>query len=346
MKNESHNAYLSNSKLHNTKFLVINVSRIGDTILSTPLLKAIKHSIPKAQLTCAAHPKRAEILRNLDFVDELLSFSKKTAWLYLRKRWDVAFVLGGDEKLVRFALRTSKRVIAFKQNNIELNKALYAAVNKPDNPIHAVKERLLLADAAGINYDDLSLSYRTTKKEDQAAQHWLSKHTPAGAWPIIGLQMSSFKTKAYRDWPTEYFIGLARLVKTTYPQAYFIILGGRDDLAKAHQFHQSLPSCSTLAACGTLSLRKTASIINQLNLYIGVDTGPTHIAGALSTPMVALYHCFHPGYLLAPLQRRAPLIIIEHPLSTNDCSRTSPMSMISIENVWRAVKTLIDGQTK
>jgi hypothetical protein len=42
--------------------------------------------------------------------------------------------------------------------------------------------------------------------------------------------------------------------------------------------------------------------MNQLDLYVGVDTGPTHIMGALHRPMVALYHGYSPSRLLAPLE--------------------------------------------
>ena len=48
--------------------LAIVVSRIGDTLLATPALRAIAGAWPDAKLTCLAHPKRAEVLRNLPFL--------------------------------------------------------------------------------------------------------------------------------------------------------------------------------------------------------------------------------------------------------------------------------------
>ena len=48
--------------------------------------------------------------------------------------------------------------------------------------------------------------------------------------------------------------------------------------------------------------RRDAALINELDLYVGVDTGPTHIAGALRRPMVSMYHGYSPSHLLAPLE--------------------------------------------
>ena len=44
-------------------------------------------------------------------------------------------------------------------------------------------------------------------------------------------------------------------------------------------------------------------LIGELDLYVGVDTGPTHIAGALDVPMIGIYHHLYPGRNLAPLNR-------------------------------------------
>jgi heptosyltransferase-3 len=75
--------------------------------------------------------------------------------------------------------------------------------------------------------------------------------------------------------------------------------------------------------------------MGQLDLYIGVDTGPTHIVGALETPMVAIYHCYHTGALLMPLQREN-LEVIEHSAYASECSRETPISDVPVEAVFSA----------
>ena len=93
---------------------------------------------------------------------------------------------------------------------------------------------------------------------------------------------------------------------------------------------------TTLA--GRLSLRETAAVISQLNLYVGVDTGPSHIAGALQIPMVVLYHCKHPSRCLAPPEHPR-LNALDHPdVDSERCTEHSSLSMISVDRVWNAAR--------
>ncbi|WP_274727802.1 glycosyltransferase family 9 protein [Xenorhabdus bovienii] len=82
--------------------------------------------------------------------------------------------------------------------------------------------------------------------------------------------------------------------------------------------------------------------MSQLNLYVGVDTGTTHLAGALGIPMVAMYHSFHPGRFLAP-QQHPKLAVIEHPIDYQQATRQDAMSAISVEQVWSSVQNLLEN---
>jgi heptosyltransferase-3 len=81
--------------------------------------------------------------------------------------------------------------------------------------------------------------------------------------------------------------------------------------------------------------------MTQLQLYVGVDTGPTHLAGALRVPMVALYHCRHRGRYLAPLQHDR-LRVLEHPASDAECGEARSMADIGVDQVWNAAESLLD----
>jgi heptosyltransferase-3 len=82
-----------------------------------------------------------------------------------------------------------------------------------------------------------------------------------------------------------------------------------------------------------------------LDLYIGVDTGPTHIAGALGIPMVALYHCAYPGRNLAPLQHPA-CAAIEHPLTGTSVDIAASMADIPVDAVVQAAMDLLARGTR
>jgi len=327
--------------------LVIIVARIGDTLLVTPALRALKAAIPQGRLTVLAHPKRLEVLQHLPFVDVLDGITKTTAqargWI-AKNRYDVALVYGHDAALVRYALRTGDAVIAFRQRDTALNRRLAHLVEEPSEPQHAVLHRLALLAPVGLaEASDLRLAYRVTEEERAGARLWLGAEVPVGQ-PLIGLQIASFPTKAHRDWPVSSFDELIVRVASTHPQARFLLLGDAAAAEKAAPLLAAHPQRVVLAA-GRLSLRQSAALMAELDLYVGVDTGPTHIAGALGIPMVALYHCAYPGRNLAPLQHPACLVI-EHPLTGKSAAPTASMADVPVAAVWQAANSLLERKTE
>jgi len=326
--------------------LVSHVARIGDTLLVTPAVRALKQAAPKGRLTCLLHPARRALYENLPWVDALGAITPKTAWLRGRlggARYDYALVYGHDAPLVRYALRVAGRVVAFHQCDDALNARLWRAVPAPAAGLHAVRERLLLPEALGVTTTDFHLAYLPTTEERERARAWLTQHVFATG-PLIGFQVASFPTKSYRDWPVDSFIELGRRLLAGHPGAQILIFGGRESRAAAARIAQALaPHAQSVA--DQLDLRATAALLAQLSLYVGVDTGPTHLAGTLGVPMVALYHCRHRGALLAPLGHDR-LAVIEHPASDRECDADTPMDRISVETVWAQAQRLLKSSRK
>lgn len=329
---------------HPPSFLAIHVTRIGDTMMFTPALRAIAKAFPGSEITCLGHPNRHTALQNLPFVKHVGSISKNTAvwrgWLG-RKKWDYAIVTGFDEPLVAYALRVAHKVVAFRQSDERLNRQLYRVVEpSPVNSLHGVRQFLMLPDALGISPDGYRLAYRVTQEEQTSARERLSKLWPAHPSPLVGLMLESFPTKPYRDWPAEHFVKLCRHVLDTYPEACFILLGGGLPQEKVALFHDTFGE-RVANLSSRLSLRQSAAIMAELDLYVGVDTGPTHIAGALDVPMIALYHCLHPSKGLKPLERPR-LWILDLSLDEGEvCSSQTPLSRITVEAVWKCAKAAL-----
>ncbi len=324
------------------RVLVIQVARIGDTLLTTPVLRALKAALPRGMLGCLVHPGRAPLLCGLPFIDWLGSIRAKTAhwrgWCR-RQEWNYALVYGHDASLIGFALRVARRVVAFRQGEDTIDRRLWRAVPEPTMLMHAVAHRLLLAQALGVGADDLRLAYAPQPKELARARAWLQRSSAPHGRPLVGLQVASFPTKSYRDWPLDSFARLGENILSRYPHARLLILGGSESRGKARELVARLGPRAR-AAAGVFDLRGAAALMAQLDLYIGVDTGPTHLAGALGIPMVALYHCRHRGRYLAPVGHER-LRVIEHPTADADCRPNTPMSEITVECVWNAVQQLL-----
>ena len=330
------------------KILAINVTRIGDTLLNTAALRALARFFPNAAMTCLGHAKRVEVIEHLSYLTQVGAIDKRSALLrgwaskVVGPTYDWAFVWGNDAALHNYALRVAGRVLAYRQQGDGLNRKFFCAVDEP--PLysrHGVAMQLALIEGMGIPAAGYRLDYVVTPAEIEVARARLAVDIDSDKRPLIGLQVASFPTKAYRDWPIAQFIELAKRITIAHPRAHFVLFGGPDDRERTDEFQRALPSRTTVYA-GQISLRETAAIMAEIDLYIGVDTGPTHLFGALGKPMVALYHPSLPSALYKPLQHPA-LYVVDHPAAGPGADQHISMAGISVDMVWARVADALAG---
>ena len=316
-------------------FLFINVARIGDTLLATPAMRAIATGHPGCQITALAHPKRAEVLRGLPFVARVGGITKNTApWRGLLggRRYDYALVYGFDEALVAYALRVAGSVVAFRQRDQALNRRLYRCVDEPPaGTEHAVLYRLRLVAALGVQPAGQRLAYSVTPDEAAAARARLAAEAPARASPLVGMNVATYPTKLFRRWPIEQFGEVSARIAAEWPHAHVLIFGGSEEREGARRLKERLGDRATLFA-GRLTLRESAALMGLTDLYLGLDTGLTHIMSAFDIPLVALYHCRIPSRQIAPLDHPC-LYALDHPRLGGDCTESTPMSEITVDAV-------------
>lgn len=326
------------------RILVINVARIGDTILMVPVLRALREAYPKVWIECQVHPKRLDAIAHLPLIDRWGGITKRSApWRgRFGKAYDLVLVFGRELALLDYALRIGRHVVALPTGDARRDRQLHAAV--PDRgPLHAVYDRLRWLDEIGVPAASLRLDFGFSDAERAGAERWIDAQVK-GARPLVGFQIASFPTKAYRNWPLAHFAELGRRILADYPAARILVLGDTGDRARADELAKILGE-RCLPVAGQFTLRESAALMQRLDLYVGVDTGPTHLAGALGVPMVALYHCLHRGRFLAPLDHPAYLGIVDHPAADEEAGEDRTMSEIDVDAVWPHVVRALAGAT-
>ncbi len=326
-----------------SRILFVVVSRIGDTLFASPALRALAAAWPAARISVLGHPNRVEVFRHLPHVAEVGSITKTSARLkrlWPRKAYDLAFVYGFDTALVNFALAVSSRVVAFRQADEDINRRLAVAVPVPAfQSEHAVLQLLRLPAALGVASTSRRIDFALAADEISAARARLRAAGLAEGWPLIGLQIASFPTKGYRDWPAENFLELTRHIAARWPAARFLIFGGKEERERTRWLANAI-GASAVDFSGRLTLRETGALMGQIHLYVGVDTGPTHIMSAFDTPMIALYHCLSSSRHTGPLDHPAAWLI-DHPDTDHGCSEQSAMHQIGVDRVWTAVQDAV-----
>ncbi|MEO5345410.1 MAG: glycosyltransferase family 9 protein [Magnetococcus sp. YQC-9] len=331
--------------MSNPSILVIQVSRIGDSLFVTPTLRAVANHFPGARIDLLAHPKRAEVFEHLPFVQRIGRVTPSTAWMrgiLSKPVYDYALVYGFDAPLVKLGLRLASQTIAFRQKDPALNRRLTHLIEPPAfQSEHAIWQLTHHAEVLGVNTTNPRIAFTLTTEEKQAAQQRLTRM--AAGTPTIGIQPRSFPTKSYRDWPLGHFIELGVRIRTLWPNARFLIFGGPDD----KRFNQPL-AASLEGACldlsGALSLRESGALMSCLDLYMGVDTGPTHLMSAFDIPMLLFYHCLSGPEMTGPLDHPRCRFLTLQPRD-GLCAPNRSLGEISVNQAFQEIQALLGSNS-
>lgn len=291
-----------------TNILVIHVSgRIGDTLLITPMLQNIKQYYPTANITILAHRNTAHLLKNNPYIYKVAILSKRKSyrrgWLF-RKKYDMAFVVSGPKEycdaFIKYAYRVSKKVVAFEAKNKLLEQCIDYTVKKNyTDGRHIVDYFHDLATAVGISYTNKRISFVATEVELTEAERLLQSSMPQNCYPIIGIKITSLASRSYRDWSSQYLLELASSIVKKYPKSGFILFGGLGECASNQSMAKQLPT-PVLDLSGKC-LRSIGAMMSYLHLYIGVDTGVSHLMSTYDIPMIILYHPYNSPSKACPI---------------------------------------------
>ena len=304
-------------------------------MLATPAIETLRKHFKNIHIDLLAHRNRLNLFEITPNIKVLGSISDKRAWYkgWLSiKKYDyvIVFNYGNDQaNIVRFALRVGKKVIASSTKNQKLNAQLFQCIPRKEN--HHVLNYMEYLAPLNIKKLFPRIKFYLNDKEKEFALSLLKQHKILGNAYIVGFQLVSFPSRSYRDWPVDHFVSLANRILAHQKNAFFIIFGGLDDAEKVAQFTQQLSKENYLDLSG-LSLRKTAAVMAMIDLYVGVDTGPSHMMSAFDVPMLTMYHGKFPSKYYAPIDHPYS-VAMDHP-KKDKCSENDSMADISVDNVF------------
>lgn len=340
------------AQLQPRRILCIYVARFGDTLLMSVVLKALARRFPNAEIDFLGHAKRIQVLEHLPFVRHLGAISKNTArlkgWcaqLMGRKLYDIAFVWGHDAELVDYAKRVSQHVVISSQCNQKGPLDVDAVIDYPADTLKIREEddkpltQWLLdipEKSLGFKAKDHTSEYVVTPAERALAQELLENATATQQLPtLIGLVVESHPSAPHRDWPIEKFVELTERLHRQYPAAWFVVISG--GLANDKLKRLKTAAGNQLAEFGgRLTMRESVAMMSLLDLYIGVDTGPTLFAAAIGIPAVTMFHCMRAGHLVVNPKVPALMTILDHPRCRAQCSLESAMGEMPVDTVVEA----------
>lgn len=295
------------------RILVIRTDRIGDVLLSTPVLAALREACPSAYLAAMIRPYTRDILIGNPFLDEIVYFDKDAmagnplafAGFILqlrRKKFDLALVLYPSQRtnLIPWLAGIPVRVGFGHKGGFLLTHPV--SHEKHLGEKHEIEYNLGLLEAINIFPSGHGMYMPIRAESEQWAQDFLSRNRISAEEKLLIIHPGA--SCPSKIWPAQRYAAVADTLVRRYGFKV-IIMSGREPLdIKTAQDVAAGMSSGAVTVLGTAPISETASLLKRATLFISSDTGPMHVAAALSVPQVAIFGRNQPG--LSP-KRWGPL---------------------------------------
>lgn len=316
------------------RILIVRAGAIGDTLMATPLIRAVRRTFPDAHLAFLCSSAARDVLAHNPHLDQLFALayrhvpsglSPEKALLVHRMRklqLDWAIVLESHPGLIDLASRfRATRLVAYGATALRPDERASF-----DRNAHSIENHLRVGESfLGAHPDGKAMELHYPPALRSSIDARLSA---AGIQPgdrIIGLHAGwgnrphALEETRLKSWPPQRFAALARWLAQSLG-ARVVLTGSAPDRA-LNQYIAEKAGVSCLDLAGQLSVLETAALIHRLDGYVAIDTGPAHLAAALGTPAVVL---LGPAIVqqTKPLSERENLRVIHHAVPCAPCYGT------------------------
>ena len=271
--------------------LIIKLRYLGDVLLATPVLQALRKAWPQARVTVAVNRGTEAILTHHPCVDEILvvdRFNWRSQWALLRdlrrRRFDCVLDLSDSDRSAVLTMASGAPTrVGFNWEHrwrglvyTNIVEAAYGDMHIVDYDL-ATLEPLGIAPATGqpsihLGTKDEAEASRLIDETELAGRLWIMIHPGARYW--------------FKSWAEERFAALIdHLALRGLPSA---LVGGVGDREKAGRI-ASLCRRPPIDLVGRTSVMGLAALMKHATLFIGNDAGPMHMAAALGVPVVGLF---------------------------------------------------------
>jgi len=266
--------------------LVIALRHLGDVVLCTPLISSLQQAYPQANINVLVYKSTASILEGNPDINEIITVSNKPdrkEYLALVKQifrhYDLAVVTQcGDRPYIYSLLASGKRIglVPDKQSKGWWKRYLVKGWAEFDDVnTHTVIQLLQLMDV--LKKPRL---YQLTTTAPKA----LNTVQTSSNYAVLHL----YPLWTYKRWTLEGWTHIAHYLLEH--NIKIILTGGPDksEIDYVTEFHKQLPT-QVINLAGKTNLGQLSNLISHAKLFIGPDTGVTHLAAATGTPTISLF---------------------------------------------------------
>lgn len=333
------------------RILIVKFSALGDILLITPSLKAIRNKFKKAKIYCLTSVAGSNILKNCPYLDDFLIYDYKqsdktfnvlrqTAAKLRSISFDKVIDLQNNNRshLLSFLSLARER---FGYDNRKLSILLNKKVKDDKHVVlPPVEHQAKTLNLLGVNIRSQHLEIWPSQADEDYVDNLLNSNWMGGVGPIAGIHIGASRSWPTKLWPVR---SVANLIdQLAKENVRILLLGSTFDLKRAEDI-LDLSKAGAVNLCGKTSLLQLAALIKRCNCLLCHDSLALHMASAVGTPFAVLFGPTDPARHMPPAKR---YIAIHkdmdcRPCYKRECKQNRCMIEINAKEVAAAVKNLL-----
>lgn len=344
----------------NKKILIVRLDRMGDVVLSTPVIKTVREAYPDSYIAFMVRPVCRDIVEGSPYLDEVIIYDKEGGEKGLignakfilglkRKKFDTAIVLHPTTRthLVAFLAGIRERVGYDRKMGFLLTKRIPHL--KHLGLRHEIDYTLDLLRYIGLEPKVKELYMPINSRSEEKVADIFKRHGVKESDKVVVINPSA--SCVSKRWSAERFAKVADKL-AEHRGARIIIISGVSDKNFGDNVANAMRK-SRVNLSGKTSVGDVASLLKHSSLFISNDSGPVHIACAVGTPVIAIFGRSDRG--LSPL-RWGPTgegDIVLHKdagcglcLAHNCKSGFKCLKAVTVEDVLGAAETILEREEK
>jgi heptosyltransferase-2 len=291
---------------------------MGDVLLTTPLLRALRVRHPEAWISYLTKSDLTSLLDGNPRINEVVGYDPTTSLRSLGKRLSAQRFTHCLDLHGSLRSRALRWLVPGRWRGYPKHRLARSVLIRTKRDIYRdrrpVAERYFdSARDLGVSPDDGPLEHFIRRSDLEAASRYLSEHDLGQGRTLMAVSPGA--RHATKRWPVERWREL--VTRLTERGSDVVVLGGPADRDLADQVAQAGGSRAASAA-GRVELGVTAGLLKLGRCAISGDTGLMHLATAVGTPVVALFGPTVEAFGFFPYRARAT--VIERPLGCRPCS--------------------------
>jgi heptosyltransferase-3 len=274
------------------KILLIRTDRIGDVVLSLPMLPLLKNEFPNASITVMVRSYTKELVEAHSDVSEVMLWDENNSLFdYVKvlkeKHFDLAILPYPRFNLALITFLSGIRIrvgTGYRWYSFLLNKKIYE--HRKDAKRHEVEYNINLLKAIGIEANGVPQFEFTVSDETKTKiANILETDGIIPSTKIVVLHAGSGGSA--RDWKIEKFAELGDVLQMK-ERLRVVLTGGKNEIQLISLLESKMKT-KPLNYTGKFSLQELGALFNRASVFVSNSTGPLHIASMVGTPVVAFY---------------------------------------------------------